>query len=437
MITALSKEQIKSKYKIEISRLPKVSLYGGLRNFCMFLEKSGLKERLTVVLGERATAVVLQILLGICVGKKTMEDISEATKDPVILDYIGRHYSATQMVRILRKVRKQRVQDLHEFTLSNALLDIAGDCRKGLFQTIDIDAMSVEKYGHQEGVEIGYLENDILAPCYSYLIVKHDELNSILYGTIRAGSAHSQNDICEFLRMILPSFNSLWSLRIREDSGFFNENAMDVCGEYDTQFYIKAPMSQTRKAQALSPHLEWKACKGDPENEYATVDCVTKKDLKWREVFKRTPNKAKPGEYFYACVATNDTIKNGFEVFEHHNGRARIENTNCELHHDMALGRLVTKWFDVNDIITQTTIILFQMLSHFKRHYLDKADKDKRLSTIRQHFFNIASEIMRTSRRVWLRLYSKHLDILYIGRILARIEASKKVFVVAWKLSSA
>ena len=76
------------------------------------------------------------------------------------------------------------------------------------------------------------------------------------------------------------------------------------------------------------------------------------------------------------------------------------------------------------------------MLSHFKRHCLDKADQDKRAATLRDSLIKVPAEILRTSRREWLRVYTQFFDGLVYARIFARIEALKNVFVLAYRLRS-
>jgi len=436
MITTVSYEKIKSDYKLEFVNSTKISLFGGLPTFIIFLEQSNLKERLEEVVGPPAAKAMLQIMLGSLLGARSMEEVALLSKDKVIKGFVGSPLSATRIVRVLRKLSKSEIHALHELSLSNALLDMASCTDKDTYQTIDIDATASEKYGYQEGVAIGYVDRDKLKRCYQYLIVRNDVLNTILYGTIRDGSTHSQNDFCGYLSMILPMFSGQWRLRIRADSGYFNELAFDLCHQNNVHFFVKAPMREARTSQALSPHLHWHIDSEDSKVEYATRQTVTKQKTLWNEHFKRVPNPKSENGYNFSCIATNDLNARPSAAYNFYNGRANIENINSELKGDLGLGSIVTKWFDVNDIITQSTIILYQMLSHFKRTCLDKADQDKRAATLRDSLFKVPAEILRSARYEWLRVYTQLFDGLSYARIFARIEALKNVFVLAYKLRS-
>jgi hypothetical protein len=436
MITPVSYKKIKEDYKLEFVNSAKISLFGGLPAFIRFLEQASLGERLEEVVGASAAKAMLQIMLGSLMGACSMEDVALISKDKVVSDFIGSPLSATRITRVLKKLSKSEIQSLHELSLSNALLDMASCTNKDNFQTIDIDATGSEKYGYQEGVALGYMDGDKLKKCYQYLIVRNDTLNTIIYGTIRDGSTHSQNDFCGYLNMLLPLFNGQWRLRIRADSGYFNELAFDICHHNSVHFFVKAPMSEARMAQALSPHLRWQVDSEDPKVEYATRQTVTKQRTLWNEIFKRVVNPDSERGYNFYCLATNDLNANAPAAYQFYNGRANIENINSEIKGDLGLGSITTKWFDVNDIITQSVIILYQMLSHFKRTCLDKADQDKRAATLRDSLFKVPAEILRSSRYEWLRVYTQFFDGLTYARIFARIEALKNIFVLAYRLRS-
>ncbi len=436
MITPVSYENIKKNYQLEFVNLTKTSSFGGLPTFLCFLERADFRNRMGEILGDVAAKGLLQIMLGSLMGARSMEDVALLSKDKVIKDFIGSPLSATRITRVLRKVAKSQIQHLHELTLSNALLDMAASTDKEYFQTLDFDATAAKKYGHQEGVAYGYLDKNQIKKCYQYQIVRNDALNTIVYGTIRDGSTHSQNDFCGYLNMILPMFSGTWALRIRADSGYFNEEAFDKCHKNNIFFFIKAPMSPSRKAQALNTFMTWKPDPDDPNIEYAMRKTVTWEGTPWNEIFKRVKDAENTDGYKYNCLATNDFRAEPQAAYNFYNQRANIENVNSELKGDLGLGSIVTKWFDVNDIITQGIIILHQLLSHFKRTCLDKADREKRAATLSDNLFRTPAEIMRSSRREWLRVYTTLYDGLTFARIFARIEALTNVFVLSYRIRS-
>ena len=363
-----------------------------------------------------------------------MSDVARISNDNAIKKFIGKPVSETQITRILEKLRPSQIQALHELTLSLGLLDIAESSFKGLRQYVDIDATAVEIYGQQEGVEVGYIEKEKLAPCYQYLLFRSDRLNSILWGTIRGGAAHSQNGFTEHLKMILPSFSGLWDLAIRADAGYYNEDAFDVCQENKVYFFIRAPMIEGIQCIADSSPLKWIKQNPDNDVEWAVYETNTKARSPFNLVFRRERIQSDQPEllpsYKTLAVATNDMNKVPWEVFEIYNKRARIEKTNEELKNDYFLGDIITQQFAVNDIITQITIIAYQIMSKFRRCCLDKRFANTTLATLRTIFFNVPARILSTGHRTWTRVYNRLVDINVYLRTCARLMALQTVWAV-------
>lgn len=441
MITPLSAQKIKQLFKIEFSNASNLSQVGGLAVFLEFLRKTEIQKRLAQVVGPIKAKVLMEIMLGLLAGADSMEGVARICNDPQIKGFMAKPLSATQITRSLREMRPSEIQALHDFSLALGLLDAANSPLRGRAMTLDVDATSLEKHGEQEGVEVGYIDKDVLAPCYQYLFFRNDQLNSLLYGTLRGGAAHSQNNFLGYLQRILPLFAGDWTLSLRADSGFFGEDAFDYCSEHQTYFFIKAPMTPARVAQANSPTLKWEQDLFDEDVEYASYETRSTKGFAWREIFKRVKSRKKSGELLgdqmTFCLATNDLKKSNSSCYSFYNGRARIENTILEMKEDFALGDIVTQWFGVNDAITQMTIILYQLFSHFKRHCLDKAFQPKRLSTLRTQIFNVPARILTSGRRTWARVYNRFHGAQFYGRIFARIMRLRTVLVVAHRLSSA
>ena len=434
MMSPLPVEKIKKIFGLEFINSSKLSQFGGSSVFLTFLSKSRIRQRLKATVGDRAAHALVQIMVGVFAGADSMEAVVRVCNDRIFKDWLGFVYSETQLTRILRELRPSQVQQLHELSLSLAFLDVAGEAYKGDPLVIDVDATHKEMAGNQEGVEVGYLEEDKLGKCYQYLFFRNDFLDTIMYGTIRGGAAHSQNGFCGYLQMMLPMFGGQRSLSIRADAGYFNEQAFDICHNNNACFFIKAPMIPTRQALARSPGLQWKKQNEKDLVEWATYDTCTSAGTPWREVFKRTFIPRRPGEMFdsyeYQCVATNHGRKEPWAVFEFYNRRARIEKTIDEFKDDYNLGSIVTQWFHVNDAITQATIILYQLVAHFKRHLMDKADKKMRLATLRTLYFAVPARFVETARRATIRIQNVFRNGMTYGRILARLLNLKTLLVI-------
>lgn len=421
----LTMADVKKEFGIELDSSGNLCQFGGIRPFIKLLEKAQIKQRLTETVGADQARVMLQMMIGIICGADSMEEIEKVGQDNAIKPYLVRPLSATRIPRVLSQMSPSKIQNLHEFVTSLSLLDLATFMPQGGFLDVDVDATSVEKYGKQEGVESGYVDKDIIEKCYQYLLFRFHQTNTIFYGTIRAGSAHSQNGIMGYLNQFLPTFaNTNWRLRLRLDSGFYNEEVMDICTANKAFIFVKAPMSSSRKSQAESPKIQWIPDEKDPSVAWGEYQTVTKSGAIYREVFKRI--EVVDDSFFpyfkYYCVVTNDLDMPLTMVFAQYNGRANIENSIRELKYDYHLGRIITKSFDVNDIITQVTLMAHILIQHFKRLVLDKKDHKSQLATLRWKFLNLPTFALRGARRQWYRITNAFMDGKYFIRMLYRLK---------------
>jgi hypothetical protein len=424
---------VKRHFGIEIDTSGRLAQFGGVRPLLTLLKEADIKRRLAHVVGADGARVILQLVIGIIAGAADMEEVERVGRDAAIAPFLGRPLSATRIPRVLAGMTPATIEKLHEFVVSLSLLDLATFYPKGGFLDVEADATAIEKHGSQEGVEAGYVEKDKIRPCYQYLLFRLHQTNTFFYGTLRGGAAHSQNGFGDYLRRFLPIFKETqWRVRLRLDSGFFSDETLDEATANKAFVYVKAPMSEARKAQALSPALLWTADEREANVSWASYETTTQRGSLYREVFKRSEVKdegALFSDYRYDCVATNDLEMSQGYVFTHYNGRANIENSIKELKYDYKLGCIVTQSFAVNDVITQATLMAHVLIQHFKRLVLDKGDQNIQLSTLRWRVLNLPTLVVRGARRRWYRISNVFMNSRYFLRLLQRM-ATRASFLI-------
>lgn len=408
-------EALRREFGIVFDPSGKVSQFGGIEIFLEFLRRGGFEQRLKEKFGSQKSRTILQLLIAVIVGAKSMEEVARIGRDPVVSRFLKKGLvgpiSATQLARDLKGFGKSQIEDLHRFVSSISLGELAQSLSRGSRISIDVDATAVEKFGYQEGVETGFIEKDKIEPCYQYLFFRVHELHTILYGTIRGGAAHSQNGFCDYLRRFLPELGEYYRTTWRMDSGYFSEESLDMFSAHDATVFVKAPMSRERLG-LVSQEKDW-VWKRDPkttDSELASVVTRTKEGTIYREVYKRTRLKKdqlsllEETSFRYDCLVTNDLVMEEVEVYRSYNPRAGIENINREIKNDYNLGQLVTDDFDSNDVITQVTILAFTLMSHIKRNYLPKEMSRFQLQTLRWRLFQIPGRILWSARQSILRI---------------------------------
>lgn len=425
-------EAIRKEFGVVFEPSNKVSQFGGVAPFIAFLKKGRFRERLAEQFGVEKARTILQFCLGIVVGAEDMKDVAEAGADPLIRNYLGNPIGQAQLGRDFRSFSKEELESFHGFVMSLPLLFLAREVPQTERLVFDVDATAVEKYGKQEGVEAGYVDRDQIKSCYQYLLFRLHNLNCFLYGTIRAGAAHSQNGFTEYLQRFLPIFKDKWQTVWRADSGYFSENMVDVFCENDATFFIKVPMSASRLSTAItSSELHWEVDSKNPTIEYASLTTVTKNGSKWREIYKKEKADDKQlllGEtasYHYDCLSTNDFAIEEKESFRFYNGRAHIENNIRELKYDYHLGDIITESFDANDAITQATLFTYLLITHFKQLALPPNMQKHQLSTIRSRVFNMPGRFLSMARKLYMKIHNVFVDKAIYARMFYRIKHSR------------
>lgn len=420
---------ILEKFGVLFSPTLNLSQVAGLEPFLAFLTKGKFRQRWAEEFGPYRSRSMMQFVLGLVVGARSMDEIGKVGKDPLIKRFLENPVEEAQLGRDVRSFDRAMIEQLHDMLMSYSIFDFAKSIPHSERLIFDVDATSVEKFGRQEGVQAGYVGRDQIENCYQYLFFRLNNRNSFLYGTIRAGSTHCQNDFCGYLQRFLPLLKKQWQSAWRCDSGYFNENAFDLFSENDATFFIKAPMSATRLGLAsTSPDLIWST-----ETDgvcYASRITLTNKGTKYREIFKRKLLEPEGGQlslgaganYRFDCLATNELTIDDPKAFEFYNGRANIENNIKELKQDYHLGKIVTDSFDANDVITQLTMLTYLLMRHFQNEVLPQKMQRMQLSTLRTQLFNIPGRLLVMRRRTWTRLQNLFINEATYALIFQALE---------------
>jgi hypothetical protein len=427
MMTEQEAAKILKQNRIIFDPNMKATQFSGAAPFLAFLKKGKIRSRLEKEFGVYRARSIMQILVGIILGARCMDDVGKAGKDDLISEFIKNPVEEAQLGRDVRNWESSEIQKLHDFNTALAIYDLAQNTTHRDVLVFDVDATSVEKYGYQEGVEQGYVGKDDPEKCYQYLFFRLANRNTFFYGTIRGGSAHSQNDFCGYLERFFSSFKDRWQVALRADAGYFNEKAFDLLTDNDVRFYIKAPMSSTRLLMAqTSTDLKWTPYNENGES-FASRETRTASGSKYIEVFKRTKTSDSQMDLFSQCsyrydaIATNDFVKPEEDIFKFYNQRANIENNIREMKYDYALGKIITDSFNANDVITQITMLAYILMSHFKNECLP--DKYQRcfLSTIRTQIFNMIGKHFTDSHKLYVRAKNVFCDAKIYAVIFERI----------------
>ena len=192
---------------------------------------------------------ILTLVYNLLTGGETLNDINRLADDPALLRVLGTdqvpHATTTgdflarfghekdetkdQESRRLRKLR-QVIEAIQIQQASFALLPR----RRRTVATLDWDSSNHEVYGEQkEGADFAYDK----PWCYNVLYGTLAETGDVLYQRLREGCTYTSAGTADVLPGTIERVSRYFrSVRMRADSGFYDQQIVTICAEYFQRF---------------------------------------------------------------------------------------------------------------------------------------------------------------------------------------------------------
>ena len=108
-----------------------MSQLGGMKVLLELLKRGKYRERLTELFGHYKARTILQTTLGLWAGARTMLEVGQTGKDPMVKKYIGDVVEEAQLGRDFRAFSKPEIEDLHDFNISQTVFDLVQQTPQG------------------------------------------------------------------------------------------------------------------------------------------------------------------------------------------------------------------------------------------------------------------------------------------------------------------
>jgi len=288
--------------------------------------------------------------------------------------------------------------------------------RKHSSITIDIDSSVVNVEGHQEGTAKGYNPKKPGNPCYNIQFAFCDEIKAYLTGYVRSGDTYTANGAVGMIKEIMAHLEEMdLEVTLRMDSGFFDEDILETLEALGCRYVIKGKAYPTLVAQVTDPDIVFVA--GEEGQE--TIEIVTslntwKKNRRFvvSQVLKDEKDRAQLSflegdEYEYFFYATNTELS-PVEVVDFYQKRGNSENYIKEAKYDMAVGQLLLISFWSNEAIFQLMMLAYNLFLLFKLDSLKATEYRQQIKTFRLKYIFLAGKIIRTARRVVMKLSDRY-----------------------------
>lgn len=358
---------------------------------------------------------MLAVLLASFAGVHRLSRIAVFSHDAVVQRLLGLKQGLNKDVISSRfkKLGQAGAICLHEFGLEFNRTWLAKTKSQSL--TLDVDSTVKTVYGKQGGAAKGFNSQKKGAWSYHPLLAFYSEKKLLLNSWFRTGSAYTSNGICDFVKQtaaILPA--GLSSVFFRADSGFFNGKLFDLLDELQWSYLIKV------KLKGLKKLLEQQAWTLDAANCNVAWCEFEYKAKSWQKSRKlkaiRTLKGYKSVEYFgeiqllpdydYACYCTT-LDGTAIDVHEVYKQRSTSETWIEQVKTQLLAGATLTNNFDANDILWQLSVLAYN-LSVTLRSVENRTWREEH-GTFRDWFIRVPALVVRSGRRVLLRVYEHYI----------------------------
>ena len=380
--------------------------------------------------GFAPSVFVNSIILMLHEGGKCLDDISHIKDDTTLrmlmgLKEVPESDSVGDWLRRLGQTGVESIVEVNKTVLQLAL----HRCRK---VTLDIDA-ALSPSGNKSA-QWTYKK------CKGYMpmIGNLAETRQIVAVDFREGNVAPATRNLEFIHQCeaaLPSGVYISALRI--DAAGYQAAIIDECIDRSLKFAIRAKMSsplqemiREQDESCWNPLMDKNGRRLDGEFTTRIIHTMENSQHAFNVVVQRQVIEAQKAlalgieqdegcelfhskQYIYRAIAVSEISHMSDSDWVHwYNGRAEdSENRIKELKADFAAERMPCQNFDANALYFSLCALAFNLFSLMRMYFPDHLE-NARAKTIRYRLYAIAGKVVRHGRQVFLKLQSKHHDLL-------------------------
>ncbi len=394
--------------------------FSGIKTFHKFMEKLGVSKSLnslSINLHWNAkvdTGTLLSILaLGIISGMNRISKIESFTLDPLLQCLYGLSGKISDSA-ISDRLKRFGMAQTSEYM--GAIGQMSQKVHTRLRTTadiLDIDSSVKTVYGNQQCAAKGFNGQKKGAKSYHPLLAFLGSTRECLLSWLRPGNTYTANGADEFMKQafgMLPQ--SMKSLLVRADSGFFSDKLLSVIEKREgTRYLIKAKLRNMASVMAGQDWQDVPLIRGFQicDFDYRPASWTKARHFSAVRILKESEKEgelfpAKKWEYFCYCTDIDDSP---LQVHRLYGDRGTSENWIENVKNQMFAGQLLTNVFWANEALWQTSVLAYN-ISAWMRILSDEKSWHEEPATFRSWFVLLAGKVVKSGRQVFLKMYKAY-----------------------------
>jgi hypothetical protein len=394
--------------------------YSGILPIYKFMTRIGIPKLLETIsirsyhnTQHRTSNILSAIILGLISGLNRIKKIETFSKDPLIREILGIDEKIDEDT-ISNRCKRFGMKQTNEY------MDIIGKISKKVHKQLgtegdilDLDSTPRIVYGNQEGASKGFNHQKRGAKGYHPLMAFLESTRECILSWLRPGDAYTSNNTPEFLKQVFEMLSkSVKNLIVRADRGFFDDKIISqIETRAHTGYIIKVNL---KNLNSLLLSQQWEAIIGMPGWEMADFQhkCAGWKRARKFVAIRRLIKETREGqlfpkkEYETFCYVTNI---NDSPIYLHklYGDRGTSENWIEAVKNQMYGGSLLTNDFWANEALWLSSIMAYN-ISVWLRKLTDKKSWHEEPATFRSWFVSLAGKVVRSGRRIYLKMYEAY-----------------------------
>jgi hypothetical protein len=423
MMKKIKQKSKKNNTKIQVGFTgQKLTNYAGILPVTELINKleigKMLDEKISLELGANikytTSQIILATVLGVLSGQNRINKIESFSQDVLVKQLLGIEKKLDEDT-VANRFKKFNMRSSSEFMEVINEVSYKVHTKLGIAEDIlDIDSSVRGVYGNQEGAQKGYNPVKKGQKSYHPLFGFLNSTKECLRCWLRPGDSYTSNNVVEFMKECLSNLpESMNRVIVRGDSGFFSGGLLDLL-ESDfvstqTPYLIKVKMKN------LSRLLDQQYWTDEPGSNFQS-SVFEHKCHGWTKsrtfIALRRKNPPEEGtlfeipKYEYFCYVSNLGLS---PIDTHHcyGNRGESENWIEGVKNQLFGGCLLTHDFWCNEALWQCSILAYN-ISLWLRVLTDKKIWRQEPATFRSWFIQVAGKLVKTGRRLYLKIYEAY-----------------------------
>lgn len=355
------------------------------------------------------TSILEQMILQLVAGYDTDSAANILSNDPIWQLLLEKEHLASQSTisRFLDRFGEKNIEELQQ--LNQALLDQVHPFHDDSDFIIDLDSTHTDTFGRQE--QANYNAH---YQTYGYhpLVAFDGVTGYFLKAQLRAGNRYTSHGVGDFIKPLLTHYSKKDSnkkLLVRGDSGFATPDLYESCEAVRARYVIRlknnARLTQLGEQKISYGNNEW----DKKEVNYFSVQYQAKSWNHARRVCIQSVREADELLFQHTFIVTNlDESISPETIFELYNKRGTMENYIKEAKNGFFFDKTDSPTFIENYARMMLSVIAYNLINCLKNIAFDSKQTGMTIQTIRLKFFKVAGKLVKTARKIHLKLSSYH-----------------------------